>query len=130
MQVPTTTYPIIVDSAGRPVGAVPQRREQRGGFTALSPTTTLTDTSRNGGETYSALSPNDTQQDDPEYDIHHPINSRVSEESISSSIVIPEYKDMSNSKLTNITAIVIFSIVSCLNLFMIASMAMGADVHF
>lgn len=41
-----------------------------------------------------------------------------------------EYKDMSNSKLTNITAIVLFSIVSSLNVFMMISMAMGADIHF
>lgn len=41
-----------------------------------------------------------------------------------------KYKDMSNSKLTNITAVLIFTIVSVLNIFMIVSMAMGADIHF
>lgn len=40
------------------------------------------------------------------------------------------YKDMSNSQLTNILAFTIFAIVSYLNIFMIVSMAMGADIHF
>lgn len=112
MRVPTTTYPIIVDASG-----VPVRRQHGAG--GLSPTTTLT----GNGEAYSSVSPNELTEDEP-------IRSRLSEESIASSILIPEYKDMSNSQLTNITAVVIFSIVSCLNIFMIASMAMGADVHF
>lgn len=47
-----------------------------------------------------------------------------------SSVVVPEYVDMSNSTLTNVLALVIFTLVSTLNIFMIVSMAMGADVHF
>lgn len=42
----------------------------------------------------------------------------------------PSYKDMSNSKLTNILAVAIFGTVSVLNIFMIVSMALGADIHF
>ncbi|CAN6663537.1 manganese transporter Smf2p [Trichomonascus vanleenenianus] len=41
----------------------------------------------------------------------------------------PEFVDMSNSWWTNVIAISIFLIVSALNLFLIISMAMGADVH-
>lgn len=47
-----------------------------------------------------------------------------------SSIIVPEYVDMSNSKLTNVIAVIILTLVSSLNFFMIASMALGADVHF
>lgn len=41
-----------------------------------------------------------------------------------------QYKDMSNGLITNIVAVVIFLLVSGLNIFLIVSMAMGADVHF
>lgn len=39
------------------------------------------------------------------------------------------YKNMSNSRLTNIIAVSIFALVACLNGFLIISMASGADVH-
>lgn len=118
MRVPTTAYPVIVDAAGNPVA-------QQRGRNALSPTTTLTG---GNGEVYSALSPNAPSDQDAEETPF--VRPRLSEESIASSIVVPEYKDMSNGKWTNITAVVIFGLVSCLNLFMIVSMAMGADVPF
>lgn len=41
----------------------------------------------------------------------------------------PRLKDLSNSTLTNVTAITIFILVSSLNVFLIVSMAFGADVH-
>lgn len=47
-----------------------------------------------------------------------------------SSIVVPEYKDMSNSRLTNIVAFTIFILTTGINLFLILSAAFGADVHF
>lgn len=56
-------------------------------------------------------------------------DTRLSDES-DTSIAVPEYKDMSNSLLTNILAVIIFTLVSSLNIFMIVSMALGADIHF
>uniref|UniRef100_A0A060T1Y2 ARAD1C27698p n=1 Tax=Blastobotrys adeninivorans TaxID=409370 RepID=A0A060T1Y2_BLAAD len=41
----------------------------------------------------------------------------------------PQYKDMSNGLFTNILAVVTFTFVSGLNIFLIISMALGADVH-
>lgn len=113
MRVPATAYPIIVDERGMPVA------QQVG--TGLSPTTTLAGGASNA-EAYTALSNNDLDNEE--------VHSRRSEESIASSIVVPEYKDMSNSKLTNITAVAIFAVVTALNMFMIVSMMLGADVHF
>lgn len=94
----------------------------------LSPSATLTETRVPGAPTPVVGSngfvsiPADSHNDEEEL--------RFSIDSSTSSIVVPEYKDMSNGKYTNIIAVVIFSIVSCLNIFMIVSMAMGADVHF
>lgn len=45
------------------------------------------------------------------------------------SILISEYKDMSNGLWTNIAAVCIFCFVSGLNIFLIVSMCMGEDVH-
>lgn len=44
------------------------------------------------------------------------------------SICIPEYVDMSNSSTTQFIAYLVFGMVSALNLFLIISIAMGADV--
>ncbi|KAG5355855.1 Manganese transporter SMF2 [Yarrowia sp. B02] len=44
------------------------------------------------------------------------------------SICIPEYVDMSNSATTQLIAYLVFGLVSALNLFLIISIAMGADV--
>lgn len=44
------------------------------------------------------------------------------------SICIPEYVDMSNSATTQFIAYLVFGMVSALNLFLIISIAMGADV--
>lgn len=46
-----------------------------------------------------------------------------------SSIVVQEFKDMSNSRLTNIIAFSIFILTTGINLFLIISAALGADVH-
>ncbi|CCH43242.1 Manganese transporter [Wickerhamomyces ciferrii] len=40
------------------------------------------------------------------------------------------YKDMSNSKLTNFIAIIIWLFITCLNFFLIVSFLMGKDVNF
>ncbi|ODQ65796.1 natural resistance-associated macrophage protein [Nadsonia fulvescens var. elongata DSM 6958] len=40
-----------------------------------------------------------------------------------------QYVDMSNSKLVSIVAVVIFTFISALNLFLLISMAMGENVH-
>lgn len=139
MRVPTTAY-VIVDATGNPIPPQPRRDTHNGSSrNALSPTTTLIGGNGGGGggggssTVYSAINANsadnELELEEENFDSQY-IRSRTSEDSITSSIVVPEYKDMSNSQLTNITAVVIFGIVTCLNLFMIASMAMGVDVHF
>jgi metal iron transporter len=53
----------------------------------------------------------------------------IDSEQSQESILISEYKDMSNGLWTNIAAVCIFCFVSGLNIFLIVSMCMGEDVH-
>lgn len=54
----------------------------------------------------------------------------VTEDSESVTAETLSYKDMSNSTLTNVVAIIVLSLISGLNFFLIISAAMGADVNF
>lgn len=69
--------------------------------------------------------PRDIEEQDSDSDEGHDIY-----DDDMSSIMIPAYKDMSNSTLTNVTAVIILALISGLNFFLIVSAAMGADVHF
>lgn len=96
----------------------------------LSPTRTLTESLPLGTTPPVAVVGSNGFVSIPADDHNDEEDLRFSIDSSTSSIIVPEYKDMSNGKYTNIAAVVIFSIVSCLNIFMIVSIAMGADVHF
>lgn len=106
----------------------------------LSPSATLTETRINNGESYQAVvgdmenthpgSESIRQRSDSLIPNSEDIRSeRASQESTASSIMVQEYKDMSNGKFTNVVAVAIFTIVSALNVFMIVSMMVGAEVH-
>lgn len=100
--------------------------------TSLSPTQTLTDARGYREDSDSAhLLANDSDDDEEDIVVADDNTHRrpsVSD-SIASSIVVPEYQDMSNSNLTNIVACIIFFLISALNMFLIISAAMGADIH-
>lgn len=102
----------------------------------LSPSHTLTDGSHFNGhaENYDdeddLIVSSNSEAEPLNRDITASSERRSEDEySLSSSIVVPEYKDMSNGLLTNIAAFTIFFLVSGINLFLIISAALGADVH-